>query len=276
MTAVSTVVSTLASEIAPHLPFLRRYSRALAGDQQSGDAYVAALLESIIAEPKAIREAELLTGNMRVALYRDYCRLWQSVPLNMRERPTTEVWETSAQKHLSSVSPKARLAFLLMALEGFKAGEIGLILTCDGNAVGQLLEEASSTISSQVATDVMIIEDEPIIALDIKDIVQSLGHHVTGVARTETEALALAMKQRPGLILADIQLADGSSGMDAVSKLLNRFDVPVIFITAFPERLLTGTRPEPTFLITKPYMPDMVKAVISQALFFGTKAKAAA
>jgi CheY-like chemotaxis protein len=262
----------LAASIAPHLPFLRRYSRALAGDQQSGDAYVAALLEGIIAEPGPMQAAT----DIRVALYRDFCRLWQSVSLNMRTVQPAEAWETAAQKHLSAISPMARQAFLLSALEGFKTGDIGLILVCDAATVSQLLTEASATISNQVVTDVMIIEDEPIIALDIEDIVQSLGHRVTGVARTETQALALAKKQRPGLILADIQLADGSSGLDAVAKILRQIDVPVIFITAFPERLLTGERPEPTFLITKPYLPDMVKAVISQALFFGTKAKAAA
>ncbi len=262
----------LALLIAPHLPFLRRYSRALAGDQQSGDAYVAALLEAIIADPSLMQDAE----DVRIALYRDYCRLWQSVPLNMRNSHHSEPWESSAQKHLSAISPKARQAFLLSALEGFKAGEIALILVCDAITVSHLLAEASATISNQVATDVMIIEDEPIIAMDIEDIVNSLGHNVTGIARTESQALALAAQKRPGLILADIQLADGTSGMDAVAKILLQIDVPVIFITAFPERLLTGERPEPTFLITKPYLPDMVKAVISQALFFGTKTKAAA
>ena len=47
--------------------------------------------------------------------------------------------------------------------------------------------------------------------------------------------------------------------------------MPVIFITAYPERLLTGAKPEPTFLIRKPYRPDEVKAVISQALFFDVR-----
>jgi hypothetical protein len=48
--------------------------------------------------------------------------------------------------------------------------------------------------------------------------------------------------------------------------------VPVIFITAYPERLLTGERPEPTFLVTKPFRPEVVKAIISQALFFDRRA----
>jgi ABC-type uncharacterized transport system permease subunit len=73
--------------------------------------------------------------------------------------------------------------------------------------------------------------------------------------------------------LADIQLADGSSGLDAVNEILRTFAVPVIFITAFPERLLTGTKPEPTFLIRKPYQVDAVKAVVSQALFFDVRSR---
>ena len=76
----------------------------------------------------------------------------------------------------------------------------------------------------------------------------------------------------PGLVLADIQLADGSSGLDAVNEILTEIEVPVIFITAFPERLLTGEKPEPAFLITKPFRPEAVKAAISQALFFDRKA----
>jgi CheY-like chemotaxis protein len=113
----------------------------------------------------------------------------------------------------------------------------------------------------------MIIEDEPIIAMDLETIVRDLGHHVVGVAVTRDEAVAMALDKRPGLVLADIQLADDSSGIDAVKDILAQFSVPVIFITAFPERLLTGERPEPTFLITKPFQRSTVKAAISQALF---------
>ena len=104
--------------------------------------------------------------------------------------------------------------------------------------------------------------------MDIEQLVESLGHQVVGIARTRSEAVAMAEKENPGMILADIQLADNSSGIDAVNDIIKTHEVPVIFITAFPERLLTGERPEPTFLVTKPFNPDMVKALISQALFF--------
>jgi CheY-like chemotaxis protein len=130
--------------------------------------------------------------------------------------------------------------------------------------------------SKQVATRIMIIEDEPLIAMDIEQMVESLGHEVVGIARTKDEALELYRKEKPRMVLADIQLADGSSGIDAVNEILQDDTVPVIFITAFPERLLTGERPEPTFLVTKPFNPDMVKALISQALFFEEAAQVAA
>jgi CheY-like chemotaxis protein len=111
--------------------------------------------------------------------------------------------------------------------------------------------------------------------MDLEDLVSALDHRLIGIARTRKEALELVKTRRPGLVLADIQLADGSSGLDAVNDMLQSFEVPVIFITAYPERLLTGQRPEPTFLITKPFQPSTVKAVMSQALFFNRKASTA-
>jgi CheY-like chemotaxis protein len=93
------------------------------------------------------------------------------------------------------------------------------------------------------------------------------------MARTHNEAVAAVEKHRPGLVLADIQLADGSSGLQAVNEILQTDELPVVFITAFPERLLTGTRPEPAFLITKPFRVDAVKAIISQVLFFDSRVR---
>ncbi len=267
---------SLAASIAPHLPYLRRFSRALTGTQHGGDAYVAAVLEAIIAEPEQL-SAET---DVRIALYQMYCRMWESVSLNLKPLPPAAAgdpkWAATAQRRLSNIPPRAREAFLLMAVEGFTTENIAAILDRQPSDVSSLIDEAAKTIVEQVATDVMIIEDEPVIAMDLRNIVENLGHSVTGVARTQRQAVALASEKRPGLILADIQLADGSSGIDAVNQILSSFEVPVVFITAFPERLLTGERPEPAFLITKPFTPEMVKAVVSQALFFDTSKQAAA
>ena len=136
-----------------------------------------------------------------------------------------------------------------------------------------LLEDANQDIASQIATDVVIIEDEPLIAIELEQLVQDLGHRVVSVARTKRQAIEAVKQTRPGLVLADIQLADGSSGLDAVNEFLRIFPVPVIFVTAFPERLLTGMKPEPTFLIGKPFQAEALKAVISQALFFEVRSR---
>ena len=173
---------------------------------------------------------------------------------------------------VSHVTPLPRQAFLLIALEEFSELEAAEILDVSVAKLRNLVEECGRELAADIATDVLIIEDEAFIAFDLEGLVESLGHRVLGIARTREEALAIAGKKRPGLILADIQLADGSSGLDAVNDMLETFETPVIFITAYPERFLTGERPEPAFLIAKPYQPSTVSAILSQALFFEHKA----
>ena len=263
---------TLSMRIAPHLPYLRRFSRATTGSQTSGDAYVAATLEALIADISIFPEAT----NDRIALYKLFSGLFSSSAVRIPEPASGFAWEKRAAANLANLTPRARQAFLLVAVEGFTHDEAAEVLDVSSAEFAKLLDQASHEISSQVATDIMIIEDEPLIAMDIEQLVESLGHKVTGIARTHKEAVAMYGKTQPKMILADIQLADGSSGIDAVNDILADQPIPVIFITAFPERLLTGERPEPTFLVTKPFNPDMVKALISQALFFDEGSRAAA
>jgi DNA-directed RNA polymerase specialized sigma24 family protein len=259
---------SISDAIAPHIPFLRRFARALCGTQAAGDAYVAATLEEILADPRCF-DAEL---EPKAALYKLFLRSWRSVPLNAHvDSPSLD--ESGANRNLAAISLEPRMAFLLSAVESFRPHEIAQILDCSEAKAAELIERAGREISEQIQTAVLIIEDEPLIALDIQTLVEQLGHDVTTIARTHTEAVRAVLKSRPGLILADIQLADGSSGLDAVNEILGTQKVPVIFITAFPERFLTGQAPEPAFLITKPFSADSVKAVISQALFFDRKSQ---
>jgi DNA-directed RNA polymerase specialized sigma24 family protein len=253
--------------VLQHLPSLRRYARALTGSQASGDAYVVATVESLIASPKILEESH----NSRVGLYRLFTKIWNSVALNGKAEAGEVV--LPPEQHLTQITPRPRQAFLLVALEGFSEEDAAEVLDCDLQTLRALVEESGRELAAEIATDVLIIEDETFIAMDIEALVESLGHNVIGIARTHSEALALAKQKRPGLILADIQLADGSSGLDAVNELLGSLEVPVIFITAYPERFLTGQRPEPAFLIAKPFQVAVVSAVISQALFFGRKAR---
>lgn len=256
---------TLSQTIAPHLPYLRRFARALTGSQIVGDVYVQAALEAVIADPEHLDS----NPDPRIVLYRLLLSVWRSIPINAQSDNRSALpLETSARRNLEAMTPRPRIAFLLRSLEGFTNEQIAQTLDCSLSEVQGLIDTAGREIAEQIRTDVLIIEDEPFIALDLQNLVEDLGHNVVDIARTHSEALGSIRQYRPGLILADIQLADGSSGLEAVNEILGELEVPVIFITAYPERFLTGERPEPAFLITKPFLVDTVKAVISQALFF--------
>jgi CheY-like chemotaxis protein len=246
---------SLREALVAELPFLRRYARALTGSQSLGDAAVREMLEALLEAPDEFDSDK----PVRAELFRIFHHLWNP-----------EIVGTLASKGRSGVIAQfpvtMRQSLLLTAVEGFSEEEAAAILGIEVDQVGELVGDARSAIEDALSAEVLIIEDESIIAMHIKQIVESLGHTVVGIVRTHREAVAAAKEKRPELVLADISLADGSSGIDAVKEILAEQDVPVIFITAFPERLLTGSRPEPTYLITKPFEPETVVATIGQAL----------
>ena len=252
---------TMTETLGPHLPFLRRYARALTGSQANGDAYVRVVLES------------LLDGDMkladdlppRLALYRLFHELWSS---NMHPDASEEPVRLSVEQRLQALQPDNREALLLTAIEDFAVSEAAAILECSEDDVREAIAAALYAIDRDLESRVLIIEDEAIIALDLENLVNELGHRVVGIATTSDAAVRLARQRRPELILTDIKLADGSSGVDAVMAIVKEMDVPVVFVTAYPEFLLTGQRPEPTYLVTKPFSRDTVRATIGQALFF--------
>jgi CheY-like chemotaxis protein len=259
--------ATIADRIAPHLPGLRRYARALSGAQASGDAHVAALLEALIADPEALAA----DAPPRVALYAAFQKLWESgavEPGRAEHDPLDPAAERSAEARLRRLTPSSRQAVLLTAVEGFTADEAGRIMGRPVERVEELLSNGMTELRDQMRARILIIEDEPIIAMDIRATVEELGHEVVGVCDTREDAVRQATEERPDLVLADIQLADGSSGLEAVQDILGQVSVPVIFVTAYPERLLTARAPEPAFLISKPFQPGALQATVSQALFF--------
>ncbi len=238
--------NSMRTMLGPHLPYLRRYARALSGSQKSGDAYVRAALETLIEEPTAFDNSQ----NPKRDLFRLFHAYWS--PHN-----------GAAEQ---SLPHGGRQALLLTAVEGFSPTDAAYILGIDEGEATQAIADARAEIAAAIKSRVLIIEDEPIISMHLEQIVEEMGHDVVATAMTRDEAVSEAVRTMPDLVLADIQLADGSSGLDAAKDILSRFDVPVIFITAYPERLLTGERPEPTFLVTKPFEPETVVATIGQAL----------
>lgn len=255
----------LAGLIQENLPYLRRYARALTGSQSSGDTYALATLEALASDQQAL--APDLAP--KTALFRAFHAIWSTSGAPVGEADS--VLSARAQKHLAVLTPNSREALLLNTVEDFRVDEIAAIMGIDPSEAQGLLERARLEMEDSISGRILIIEDEAIIAMDIEGIAASMGHAVTGIARTRDMAVEIGRKDPPDLILADIQLADNSSGIDAVNELLAEFRAtPVIFITAFPERLLTGDRPEPAFLISKPYSEEQVRSAISQAMFFAS------
>ena len=224
------------------LPYARRYARALAGSQSAGDALVAESLRRGLPALPA-----------RLALYANITLL--------SEPPEAQPGEP--------LSPRERCALLLTSLEGLTMPEAAQVLAIDEGEAETTIADAREKVKQTVSTDVLIIEDEPVIALDIRLLVSRCGHKVVGVAASEAEAIRIAHETKPGLILADVNLGRGGDGITAVRRILESVDIPVIFVTAYPERLLTAEGVEPAFIINKPFDRMTLAIATYQAISAG-------
>ncbi len=262
-------MSELKHQIIQQLPYLRRYARALTGSQQTGDQHIRLCLEALLQAPERLKGG----SSLPVRLFRLFHQTVEKpVAAAAGTGGAADPMERRVGERLAQLAPSDREALLLVHQEGFSEAEAAEILGLDAAEIAERLDEAWGSLKHQPATDVLIIEDEPVIAMDVAEIVKSLGHRVIGIAARASQAVATAREAKPGLILADIQLEDGSSGITAVQTILTAAEVPVVFVTAFPERLLTGETLEPAFVVTKPFDAAALKVAISQALFFSSKA----
>jgi len=263
------IVADNSDEIISNIKYLRRYARALVGSQQVGDQYVRVCLETLLAEPDRLPAGT----DIRLGLFRLFHQAWSRTGAAVagsepNESDAANLVDLSVESRLQALPTPERQVLLLTSLEGFSPAEAAQILGVPEAEARQLLVSAWNAVNQQVATSILVIEDEPVIALDIAALVSDLGHKVVGIASSQKEAITMAREFKPGLILADIDLGSGGSGLIAVTEILQSATVPVIFVTAYPERLLTGERPEPTYLVTKPFESDTLKVTISQALSF--------
>lgn len=257
----------LPTELVLVLPDLRRYARVLTGAQEAGDLYVEATLELLGEMPDLLSEK----SSLRVALFAAFHKVW--IEESRPKPPPSHPMSLRTQTQLTPVKPLSREVLLMQTVEGFDLPQITEIVEHSHAEVEKLLAVAHEEMRHTLSGRILMVEDEPLIAMDLQDILEGLGHDVIGAAATHRQALELAKGQEPDLILSDIQLADGSSGIDAVQDILKAAgDVPVIFITAFPERLLTGDGPEPAFVIPKPYNDVLVMSAVSQAMSFADTA----
>jgi CheY-like chemotaxis protein len=236
------------------VPYARRYARALTGSQSSGDHLVAESLREMLASTPPLDDAQR-EQFPRLDLYERVTRRFNAMP--------------RLQAQMEGLTSLQRQLLLLTSLEELSVEDAAPIVAMSHEQAMAELASGRRSLREAAATDVLIIEDEPIIAMDIEELVRNCGHRVVGMAATEQEAVAIAKRERPGLILADINLGAGGDGTSAVARILQHHQAPVIFVTAYPERLLTGNSVEPAFVITKPFEPITLAIATYQAVTGG-------
>src|SRR5262245_29690028 len=256
-------MSDASEALLKHIPYLRRHARLLTGSQEVGDEYVRICLEMVIAEPY-----HLANGDLKVQLFRAFHDVWRVVTTTINESSPLEHVDLSdrLEQGLTALPPLERRVLLLAVVEKFTHPEVARILDLDEAGVAELLARARRALHQQVSVPVLIIEDETLIAMELGRIMESMGHTVVGVASREATALEQAEQASPGLVLCDIKLLNEDNGITAAQRILQRFDVPVVFVTAFSEMLLTGGRLEPAFVVAKPFEEETLKVTVAQAL----------
>ena len=249
------------ADIVPIIPYLRRHARLLSGSKEVGDEYVRLCLELVMAEPERLQD-----GDVRRQLFHVFHSVWSVInpPDPVTNESTTH--EDRLEQGLAALAPMERRVLLLVAVEDFSYEAAAQILDLDTTAVRRYFTKARRELDEQVTCTVLIIEDEPLIAMELCRIVQEMGLTVAGTTSRQDDAIEAVETNCPGLVLADIQLQDNGSGIAAAHSILQQSNVPIVFVTGYPERLLTGQGFEPAFVVAKPFREDALKATIAQAL----------
>lgn len=248
-------------DLLPLIPYLRRHARLLSGTAEIGDEYVRLCLELVTAEPERLEGDDL-----RLKLFSAFHQCWNVVNEVTAPSPDAVEQQERLEDGLASLAPLERRVLLLSVIEDFTPEQIGQILGLEARAVRDQLRDAQRHLQQVVMVPVLIIEDEPTIALELKHLVEQMGLRVTAMAASQEKATEAADSQEPGLVLSDIQLQEDGSGIEAARDILQRYEVPIVFVTGFPERLLTGDGLEPAFVVAKPFKEEGLKATIAQAL----------
>ena len=233
------------------LPLLRRLARAATGDAGCADDAVRRCVERLLAWPERPATREEAFGELA--------------------RVLAEVKAQQPGSALLQLPLPQRLAYLLTRLERLAPEAAARALGLSPRRLSMLVSSALATRGEPDPARVLIIEDEPATALDLEEIVERGGHAVVGIASTHAEAVDLARSEPPALILADIRLADNSSGVEAVNDINAARAVPAVYVTAFPDQAMAEAGPA-SLVVAKPFSRQDLAGAIDEALALGPRA----
>jgi CheY-like chemotaxis protein len=238
-------------ELAAAVQWLRRYARMLSASRGSGDALVAAVLESLAELPPVVAADGGCA--LRVALH----------------RALAAACSEPRALSVADMPPLDRQAALLVEVEGFASEDAARILGLDAPRLAELIDADARARAREAGGDVLVLDAEALVTLDVADILELAGHRVVGMARTHADALALARAQRPDLVVATgrvTRLHDGARQLETAETVRGMCGAEMLVLSAYPEALLKGDPSEPAFLLGKPFAPAALALAASQAL----------
>ena len=204
------------------------------------------------------------TSQERVRAFRHLLDEWHRVAA--KSEPIQPFSDAALIASAGSPPSDTQAALLMSDVLNLALAEIEAILAPQEKSVMELILDGRSHLPTAAKGSVVIVEDELLIALDLKSIVEGLGASVTGLTGTAAEALQLVGEHRPSVVLVDYLLRDAETGIDLVEEIREVHDCTTIFVTAFPETVLRGMEHEPDVVLSKPYTSDGIRAAVAQGL----------
>ncbi len=241
----------------PPLGVVRQFSRAVFADRLIGDELMRMTMARVSIDPAS-------SSSSVVDVMSAFLHSWR---MAMAERPAKPMLFSDAAliDALPAPPDNTRLLLLMVDVMGLQPAQAARVIGLQEDPA-TVLERARRELRIEKAARAVVIEDEPLIAADIRSILERLGVEVTGEASSAAEAVKVAQETKPDIILADYNLDGRETGIDAVLGINSIHDCPVVFITGFPDRVLQGEEIEPDFVISKPYTPENVRAAVVHCL----------
>jgi CheY-like chemotaxis protein len=118
-------------------------------------------------------------------------------------------------------------------------------------------------------SNILIVEDEIIIAADLKGRLENLGYNIVGISATGNDAIMKTGETHPDLVLMDIMLKGNMDGIDTAQKIRDLYDIPVIYLTAyFDDEILNRAKiTEPFGYILKPFEDMRIQSAVEMAVY---------
>ncbi|MBZ8132747.1 response regulator [Afifella sp. IM 167] len=250
------MIACVSPEVKVAIAKLRRYAFCLFGSLGHADAAVEECLRRV--DPGALEAGD----DIEIDLFRAFGRIAAGHAAPEWLSNSRSIDEEALHGAVLRLPLAERQALTLNEVCHFTPSETARILGIDEARVESLVAGAYGLLASP-GLSALIIEDEPLLAQNISEIVSRLGIRVVGMAINEKEAIFKAAETKPGLILADVRLTQGS-GLNAISTI-RRFHAPrVAYLTAFPSEVLRASGQSEALIVAKPFKEGAVEAAVRQ------------